>query len=75
MGSSRVQCAESAEIVVSGNEPFQPRSAKDKKTRLIYLGDKKVGRARQYSKNYKKLVQIVEKMSMLNMEILKNSES
>lgn len=48
---------------------------KDKKTRLIYLGDKKVGRARQYSKSYKKLVQIVEKMSIFNMEILKNSES
>jgi hypothetical protein len=37
----------------------------DKKTRLIYLGDKKVGRARQYSKSYKKLGQIVEKMSIL----------
>ena len=48
---------------------------KDKKTRLIYLGDKKVVRARQYSKSYKKLVQIVEKMSILNMEPLKNSES
>ena len=48
---------------------------KDKKTRLIYLGDKRVDRARQYSANYKKLVKIVEKMSILNMEILKNSES
>ena len=46
---------------------------KDKKTRLIYLGDKRVDRARQYSKNYKKLNQIVEKMSILNMEVLKNS--
>ena len=35
----------------------------------------KAGRARQYSKSYKKLVKIVEKMSKLNMEILKNSES
>ena len=48
---------------------------KDKKTRLIYLGDKKVARARQYSKSYKKLVQIADKMSILNMELLKNSES
>lgn len=47
---------------------------KDKKTRLIYLGDKRVDRARQYSTNHKKLVQIVEKMTILNMEILKNSE-
>ena len=47
---------------------------KDKKTRLIYLGDKRVDRARQYSASYKKLVQIVEKMTILNMDILKNSE-
>ena len=48
---------------------------KDKKTRLIYLGDKKVDRARQYSANYKKLAQIVEKMAILCMEIVKNSEN
>jgi len=48
---------------------------KDKKTRLIYLGDKKVDRARQYSANYKKLAQIVEKMTILCMEIVKNSEN
>lgn len=48
---------------------------KDKRTRLIYLGDKRVEKARQYSTNYKKLVQIVEKMTILNMEILKNSEN
>jgi len=29
----------------------------------------------RYSKSYKKLVKIVEKMSILTMEILKNSES
>lgn len=48
---------------------------KDKKTRLIYLGDKRVERARQYSANYKKLVQIVEKMTILCMEIVKSSEN
>lgn len=48
---------------------------KDKKTKLIYLGDKRVDRARQYSNNYKNLVQIVEKMTILNMEIIKNSEN
>ncbi|OGJ89694.1 MAG: hypothetical protein A2487_01140 [Candidatus Raymondbacteria bacterium RifOxyC12_full_50_8] len=48
---------------------------KDKKTRLIYLGDKRVELARQYSDNYKKLLCIVEKMTILNMEIVKQSES
>jgi hypothetical protein len=47
---------------------------KDKKTRLIYLGDKRVENARLYSNNYKKLVAIVEEMTLLNMEILKRSE-
>jgi hypothetical protein len=48
---------------------------KDKKTRLIYLGHKRVDQATQYSDSYKKLVKIVVKMTILNMEILKNSEN
>jgi len=47
----------------------------DKKTRLIYLGDKKVHRARQYLNSYKKLLQIMEKIAILNLEILENSEN
>ena len=47
---------------------------KDKKTRLIYLGKKRVGLARQYFRNYKKLWQIVDKMSIFNMEVLRNSK-
>lgn len=47
---------------------------KDKKTKLIYLGNKRVERARQYSENYKKLLQIVEEMTILNMEIIKQSK-
>ena len=46
---------------------------KDKKTRLIYLGDNRVELARQYADNYKKLLQIVEEMTILNMEIVKQS--
>jgi hypothetical protein len=46
---------------------------KDKKTRLIYLGEKRVELARQYSDNYKKLLGIVEKMTILNMEKVKQS--
>ena len=47
---------------------------KDKKTRLIYLGDKRVERARLYSDNYKKLLRIVEEMTILNMELLRSKE-
>jgi hypothetical protein len=47
---------------------------KDKKTKLIYLGDKRVETARVFSDNYKKLLQIIEKVTILNMEILKRTE-
>jgi len=44
---------------------------KDKKTKLIYLGKKREVRAKEYSNNYKKLLEIVEEMTILNMELLK----
>ena len=46
---------------------------KDKKTKLIYLGKKREVRAKEYSANYKKLLEIVEEMTILNMELLKNN--
>ena len=45
--------------------------SKDKKTHLIYLGKKREARAREYSANYKKLLEIVEEMTLLNMKLLK----
>ena len=44
---------------------------KDKKTRMISLGEKKVAKAREYVANYKKLLDLTEKMTILNMELLK----
>ena len=44
---------------------------KDKKTHLIYLGKKREERAKEYSANYKKLLAIVEEMTLLNMTLLK----
>ena len=46
---------------------------KDKKTKLIYLGKKREPRAKEYSNNYKKLLEIVEEMTILNMEMLKKN--
>ena len=46
---------------------------KDKKTKLIYLGKKREERAKEYSANYKKLLEIVEEMTILNMELLKEN--
>lgn len=44
---------------------------KDKKTRLIYLDKEREAAAREYSANYKKLLDIVEEMTLLNMELLR----
>lgn len=57
----------------TGKKQYYFSLNKDKKTRLIYLGDAKVEKARIYSENYKKLLQIIEKMTILNMEILRTN--
>ena len=60
-------------VVVIGTRNKQPYFSlnKDKRTRLIYLGKKRVALAREYSKNYKRLLAIVEEMTILNMELIK----
>ena len=45
---------------------------KDGKTHLLYLGKSREARARQYSKNYKRLLEIVEEMTIINMQLLKD---
>lgn len=46
---------------------------KDKKTHLLYLGDSRVETARLYSDNYKKLVKIIDEMTLINMQLLKEN--
>ena len=46
---------------------------KNKKTRLIYLGKKREDKAREYTKNYKKLLEIVEEMTIINITPLKEN--
>jgi len=60
-------------VVVIGTRNKQPYFSlnKDKRTRLIYLGKKRVALAWEYSKNYKRLLAIVEEMTILNMELIK----
>lgn len=53
------------------NKQFYFSLNKDKKTHLIYLGNKREPRAREYSTNYQKLLDIVEEMTMLNMKLVK----
>ena len=60
-------------VVVIGTRNKQPYFSlnKDKRTRLIYLGQKRIAIAREYSQNYKRLLAIVEEMTLLNMELIK----
>ena len=42
------------------------------KTKIIYLGEKRALLAKAYLKNYKRMLAIIEKMTVLNMELLKS---
>lgn len=46
---------------------------KNKKTHLIYLGKNRQEKAREYSRNYKILLEIIEEMTTLNMILLKEN--
>jgi len=60
-------------VVIIGTRNKQPYFSlnKNKKTCLIYLGKSKEEKAREYSQNYKKLLEIVEEMTIINMTLLK----
>ena len=61
-------------VLLIGTRNKQPYFSfnKDKRTRWIYLRQKRVALARQYSQDYKRLLVIVEEMTILNMELLKH---
>ena len=63
-------------IVSNGVKHKQPYFSlnKDKRTHLIYLGEGRLAEAEEMSANYKKLLEIVEEMTTLNMALLKNQE-
>ena len=46
-----------------------------KKTRVIYLGDKRAEKANEFVENYKKLLKIVDEMTLLHMELFKLESS
>lgn len=60
-------------VVVIGTRNKQPYFSlnKDGKTRLIYLGKRREAKAREYSGNYRRLLEIVEEMTAINMALVK----
>jgi hypothetical protein len=61
-------------VVVIGTRNKQPYFSlnKDKKTKLIYLGRRREAEAREYSANHKRLLEVIDEMTILNMQLLKN---
>ena len=62
-------------VVIIGTKNKQPYFSlnKNKKTKLIYLGKKREPVARKYSENHKRLLEIVDEITLINMELLKNN--
>jgi hypothetical protein len=60
-------------LVVIGTRNKQPYFSlnKDGKTKLIYLGKRREGKAREYSANYHRLLAVVEEMTAINMAMVK----
>ena len=58
-------------LIGTRNKQFYFSLNKNRKTHMIYLGKRRVERAREYSDNYKKLLGIVEEMTILNMKLSK----
>ena len=52
------------------HKKYHNSMSKKGKTKMIYLGKAREQIARQYSGNYKTLLEIVEEMTMINMELL-----
>lgn len=46
---------------------------KDGKTKMMYLGKKREEKAKEYSQNYKKMLDIVEDITAINMTLLKEN--
>jgi len=60
-------------LIGTRNKQYYFSLNKDKKTHIIYLGKKRVDRAKEYSDNYNKILEIVEEMTILNMKLLKEN--
>ena len=43
----------------------------NKKTKLYYLGNEKIKKAKEYHENYLKLKSIIDEMTVVSMELLK----
>ena len=59
-------------VALGANKQIRFSVNKNKKTQMIYLGKKREAQAKKWSDNYKKLKEIVDEMTDLNMILIKN---
>jgi hypothetical protein len=64
---------DSAVIIGTSNKQPCLSLNKNKKTQMIYWGKKREERARRHSNNYKRVGEIVEELTRLNMTLLKEN--
>ena len=60
-------------VAVLGMKNKQPyfSVSVNKKTNLVYLGKERIGAAKKCSNNYKKMMKLVDEMTLVNMELLR----
>lgn len=61
-------------ITIMGKKNKQPYFSVgiNGKTKMMYLGDKRAKIALKYTKNYKRMLEIVDRMTIINMSLLKS---
>jgi hypothetical protein len=61
-------------ITIMGKKNKQPYFSVgiDGKTKVIYLGNKRAEIAGEYVNNYKRMLELVDRMTIINMKILKS---
>ena len=56
---------------IKNKQPYFSLSLKGK-TKVIYLGDKRAKIAKKYVENYRKATELIDQMTLIQMQILKN---
>lgn len=61
-------------VTIMGKKNKQPYFSVgiDGKTKVIYLGNKRAELAEEYVHNYKRMLEIADRMTLINMNILKS---
>ncbi len=64
-------------VTIMGDKNKQPYFSVSKKgkTKVIYLGDKRAKVAEKYVENYRRVLEIIDEMTIINMEILKKMKT